>query len=77
MMSRILSKTNVLMALLFVFLLIGSVAPVQAFDRCSERIHKAERNLQRAIRRHGLHSVQAEREREKLERVRERCHRRY
>ena len=75
-MSKTSSRT-LLAVLLSGFLLMGSVATVQAYDKCSNRIHKAERNLDRAIRRYGLHSVQAERRREQLERVRERCHRRY
>ena len=74
-MQKNFSKPQVLTVLLSGFLLIGSVAPAQAYDRCSARIHKAERNLQRAIQRHGLHSVQAERRRDELERVRARCHR--
>jgi hypothetical protein len=57
------------------FLLLGSAKPVQAYDRCEARIHKAERNLERAIQRHGVHSIQAERRRDQLERARARCHR--
>lgn len=56
-------------------LLIGSVMPIHAYATCEQRIHRAERNLERAIERHGLHSIQAERRRDQLERVRARCHR--
>jgi hypothetical protein len=51
------------------------VQPVQAYDRCERRIRNAEIKLERAIRRHGPHSRQAERQRENLERARARCHR--
>ena len=76
-MARTFSRIGVLTIFLSGFLLIGSVAPVQAYDKCEHRIRKAELKLERAIRRHGVHSIQAERQREQLERVRERCHRRY
>jgi len=75
--SRTFSRIGVLTIFLSGFLLIGSAAPVQAYDKCEHRIRKAELRLERAIRRHGVHSIQAERQREQLERVRERCHRRY
>ena len=61
-------------------LIIGgfSAIPAQAFDRdderCENRIHKAERDLERAERRHGEHSRQAEEKRHRLEEIRERCH---
>jgi hypothetical protein len=72
-MSKALSK----IALVMVggFLMIGSVQPMQAYDHCGRRIHNAEMKLDRAIRRHGPHSRQAERQRENLERVRANCHR--
>ncbi len=41
--------------------------------RCEQRIHRAEVNLERAIRRHGPNSPQAERRRRQLEAVRARC----
>ena len=56
-------------------LLMGSAKPAQAYANCEQRIRKAERNLERAIRRYGVHSVEAERQRDKLERVRARCNR--
>jgi hypothetical protein len=73
-----LRKTLGKPAMLAVFtglLLLGSIKPLRAYDRCEQRIHKAERNLERAIRRYGLHSSQAERRRDQLERVRARCRR--
>lgn len=58
-------------------LLLG-VVPAQAerVDRCRQRIHKAEANLDVAVRRHGRHSRQAEKRRMELERVRDQCNRR-
>ena len=76
MVSRTFSRIGVLTIFLSGFLLIG-IAPLQAFDKCEHRIRKAELRLEKAIRKHGVHSIQAERQREQLERVRERCHRRY
>jgi hypothetical protein len=70
-------KYGVLAAILAALFLFGSAAPVQAFDRddkCERRIHKAEENLQKAIRRHGEHSRQAEQKRHELEEAREQCH---
>lgn len=73
MPRKILGKIAVAM-LLAGFLLIGSPTPAQAAT-CEQRIHRAERNLERAIQRHGLHSIQAERRRDQLERVQARCRR--
>jgi hypothetical protein len=72
-MNRAYSRIAALM--LGGFLLAGSVQPVLAYDRCERRIRNAEMKLDRAIRRHGPHSRQAERQREHLERVRATCHR--
>jgi hypothetical protein len=55
---------------------LGGVPPTRAGDRdngCRERIQKAEAKLRREIDRHGEHSRQAEKRRNELERVRERC----
>ncbi len=43
-------------------------------ERCERDVHKAERNLENAVRKHGEHSRQAEKRRHELEEVRERCH---
>lgn len=56
-------------------LLIAGGTPGYAYMDCEKSIHKAEKNLERAIQRHGLHSVQAEKRRDQLERVRARCSR--
>ena len=75
MVPKIFSKAGMAAMALAGFLLVGSVAPASAYANCEQRIRKAERNLDRAIQRHGLHSIQAERRRDQLERVRARCHR--
>jgi len=53
-------------------LLAGSALPARA--DCPKDIHKAEANLDKAIRKHGEHSPQAEQRRRELEEVRRRCH---
>jgi hypothetical protein len=47
--------------------------PADRHYRCERRIHRAEANLQRAIRRFGEHSRQAERRRRELAEVRAQC----
>ena len=62
--------------LLTLFLVLGSMVPAQARDRddkCEKRVHKAEVNLQKAERRHGANSRQAQNRRHELEEARERC----
>ncbi len=71
-------KTGILAALLSGFLLLGSALPMHADDRdrdrrCERQIHNAEEALNKAIRRHGEHSRQAEQKRHQLEETRERC----
>lgn len=51
---------------------IGTGIPAHAAN-CQQRIHRAQVRLERAIRRHGRHSAQAERRREDLERARQSC----
>ena len=66
-----------LAAILAAFFLMCSAIPTQAMDRdekCERRIHQAEANLEKAIRKHGEHSRQAEQRRRQLEEARERCH---
>jgi len=46
-------------------------------DKCRHDIQKAEQNLDKAIRKHGEHSRQAEERRHQLEEVRSRCHDRH
>jgi hypothetical protein len=55
-------------------LLLGSAAPVMAAPRnCANRIRKAEVNLDKAIRRHGVRSRQAQERRYQLDRARANC----
>ena len=42
-------------------------------DKCEERVHKAERNLERDVQKHGEHSRQAEKRRHELDEAREKC----
>jgi uncharacterized membrane protein YccC len=69
-------KSGILAAILAAFFVFGSAVPSRAVDRddkCERRVHQAEENLQKAIRRHGEHSRQAEQRRRQLEEARERC----
>lgn len=52
--------------------LAGSALPARA--DCAKDIRKAEANLDKAVRKHGEHSPQAEQRRRELEDVRRRCH---
>ena len=70
-------KHGVLAVVMAAFFLLGSGVQALAIDRddkCERRIHQAEVNLQKAIRKHGEHSRQAEQRRHELEEARERCH---
>jgi hypothetical protein len=57
-------------------LMAGLATPAHADrdDRCERKIRKAEQNLEKAERKHGEHSRQAEKRRHELEEQRERCH---
>ena len=50
----------------------AGVLPARA-ESCEERIHKAERNLEKEVQKHGEHSRQAEKKRHELEEARARC----
>lgn len=71
-------KIKLIVGSLVIFSFFVAVAPLQAFDRdderCERRIHKAQEALEKAVRRHGEHSRQAEEKRHELEETRERCH---
>jgi hypothetical protein len=61
-------------AMLGAFLMGASVVPSQARDNdCEQRVRKAEQNLDKAVRKHGEHSRQAEQRRRDLERERAAC----
>lgn len=64
-------------ALLGFSLLAGTALPSHARDRddaCRRQVQKAEQNLDKAIRKHGERSRQAEKRRRQLEKARQRCH---
>jgi hypothetical protein len=60
-------------------MLLGTAAPVMAESRnhCEHRIREAQINLDKAIRRHGVRSRQANERRRQLERARASCGGRY
>ena len=74
-LKKMIAKT-ILCAMLGIALLAGLATPARADrdDKCSRDIHKAEENLEKAVRKHGEHSRQADERRHQLEEVRERCH---
>jgi hypothetical protein len=75
-LKKMFAKT-IFCALLAMTLLAGLATPARADDRddkCKRDIHRAEENLEKAVRKHGEHSPQAEDRRHQLEAVRERCH---
>jgi len=76
-LGKIFGKT-MLCAMLSASLLAGVATPARADrdDKCSRDIRKAEENVEKAARKHGEHSRQAEERRHQLEEVKERCHRR-
>ena len=55
------------------FLLIGGVRALHARDRCERRIRNDEISLNKAVRRHGENSRQAERWRNQLRIDRDAC----
>ena len=72
--KKMLGQT-ILGALLGASLLAGTALPAHADqdERCRRDIQKAEQNLDKAIRKHGEHSHQAEQRRRDLNAERERC----
>ena len=63
-------------AALLAGLLFSPILPqlhAETYDRCQRRIVHEERELHRAIERHGRNSSQANHERRELRRARERC----
>lgn len=75
LIKKMLGK-SLLGATLGASLLIAVSTPAHADrdDRCRRDIHKAEEKLEKAVRKHGEHSSQAEERRRQLEEVRSRCH---
>ena len=67
-------QTSTIAVLLGGVFLMSAVAPAQMrHDQCEQRIHSVEAKLRKAVRKHGEHSKQAQRQREQLERVRHEC----
>jgi len=60
-------------AVLAVFFVTAGNAPAWADAKCEERIHKLEKELHEAERKHGEHSKQADAKRHELEKTREKC----
>ena len=77
-----IQRLKAVIAALVVSVFLAGAVPARALDRdrddrrCEQRIRKAENNLEKAIRRHGPRSRQAEQRRHELEEARERCHHR-
>jgi len=74
-LRKMFGKT-MLRAMLGASLLAGLATPAHAHsdDKCRNDIRKAEENLEKAVRKHGEHSKQAQQRRHQLEETRERCH---
>ena len=71
------SRIRLLIAALVVFGFAAGTVPAGARDRddrCEKQVRKAEQDLDKAVRKHGEHSRQAEQKRHQLEEARERCH---
>jgi len=76
MSGKRLMGSTILGAVLSASLLLGAAIPASADqdDHCRHDVQRAERNLDKAVRKYGEHSRQAEDRRHQLEEVRERCH---
>jgi hypothetical protein len=68
-------RNTALISFLLSSCLLGGVATLRAdqWSDCEKRIHKAEENLHKEIRKHGERSHQAEDRRRDLEQARARC----
>jgi len=73
-LRKMFAKT-MLGAMLGASLLAGMSTPARADrdDKCRHDIRKAEENLDKAVRKHGEHSKQAQQRRRELQAARERC----
>jgi hypothetical protein len=75
-------KIKLFAVLLGALVMFGGAGAVQASDRdrddaCYRKINKEERELGRAIRKHGYYSRQADNERRELARLQNECGRRW
>jgi Ni/Co efflux regulator RcnB len=77
-MQKIWLRSKLLVAVLIALGFFAGTVAVRADDRgnkrCEQQIHRAQENLDKAVRRYGEHSRQAEQKRRELEQTRERCH---
>ena len=73
-LNEVFGKT-MLCAALVAYSLAGVATPARADreDACRRQIRKAEENLEKAVRKHGEQSRQAEERRRQLEEIRECC----
>jgi len=74
-MKRNLKMFAILLGALVMF---GGAGPTSAMggdrdDACYRKVREEERELNRAIERHGMYSRQADHERRDLEKAREKC----
>lgn len=71
-----MQRLRLLALVLAVTFMAGTAVQLRAVDDdyCRHQIEKAERNLKKAIDRHGEHSPQADKRRHELEETREHCH---
>ena len=72
-MSLVRKGSSILMAAVFMLSTAGLLMARDHDDRCEARVHKAERALEQAERKHGEHSRQAEKKRRELDEAREHC----
>ena len=69
-------KAGMISALLMGVFMLSAATPAQAswFHRdCEAQTRKAEMSLHKAEMKHGEHSAQAEKKRQKLEQIRQHC----
>jgi len=74
-MKRNLKIFTILLGALVMFGGAGSARAIgnDREDACYRKVHEEERELNRAIERHGMYSRQADHERRDLEKAREKC----
>jgi len=73
-------KLKFFATILGALVMFGGAGAAQAADRddaCYRKIRNEERELDRAINRHGYHSRQADHERRELDKLRDKCSYRY
>jgi hypothetical protein len=70
-----LSKTRIFAIILGAFFALGGATAVRADEwrKCEKKIRHEQRDLDKAIARHGYYSRQANEERRELDRLYERC----